>query len=71
MLIYIGTLNDTSGNPRRGWIQLDATGAPVKWYEEGYEGRGAIAHLNLPVSMKISVTPAEFKRLIFNAQGAK
>lgn len=71
MLIYIATLNDTNGNPRRGWIQLNATGEPVAWIEEGYEGRGAIKHLDLPVSMKITVAPAEFKRLKFNAQGAK
>jgi hypothetical protein len=71
ILIYVGTLNDSSGNPRRGWIQLDATGAPVEWFEEGYLGRGAIAHLDLPVSMKIEVTPAEYKRLRFNAKGAK
>jgi hypothetical protein len=63
MLIYIGTLNDTNGNPRRGWIQLDATGAPVAWIEEGYEGHAAIRHLNMPESMKITVAPAEFKRL--------
>lgn len=36
-LVYIGTTNDTNGNPRRGWYvhRLDY-GAPTTWVEEGY-----------------------------------
>jgi hypothetical protein len=33
------------------------------WIEEGYEGRGAIAGYDDGESIKITVTPAEFKRL--------
>lgn len=70
MLIYIGTTNDTSGNPRRGWIRTDSDGKALEWIEEGYEGRGAIAGYNDGETMKITVQPAEFKRLKRYAQGA-
>jgi hypothetical protein len=63
MLIYIATTNDTNGNPRRGWVRTTATGQPVAWIEEGYEGRGAIAGLDEGETMKITVAPSEFKRL--------
>ena len=38
LAIYIGTTNDTNGNPRRGWYVYDLRpdGAPVSWVEEGY-----------------------------------
>ena len=71
MLIYTATTNDTNGNPRRGWIRTDNDGQALEWIEEGYEGRGAIANYNEGVTMKITVQPAEYKHLKFNAQGAK
>lgn len=70
MLIYIGTTNDTNGNPRRGWVRLDSDGQALEWIEESYEGRGAIAGYNEGVTMKITVQPAEFKRLKGYAKGA-
>ena len=63
MLIKINTDNDTSGNPRRGWLQLDEAGQVLKWIEEGYEGRGAIAGYDDGESIKITVTPKEYKRI--------
>lgn len=42
MLIKIATTNDTNGNPRRGWLRTNASGAVMGWIEEGYQGRGAI-----------------------------
>lgn len=63
MLIYIGTTNTSAGNPRRGWIKTTATGQPIGWIEEGYEGRGAIAGYDDGETMKITVSPSEFKRL--------
>lgn len=63
MLLYIGTTNDTSGNPRRGWIRTTAAGQPIGWIEEGYLGNGAIAGYDDGETMKITVSPAEFKRL--------
>ena len=72
MLIYIATTNDTNGNPRRGWIRTNcSTGKALEWVEEGYEGHGAIRAYDDGETMKITVAPAEFKRLKFNAQGAK
>lgn len=63
MLIYIGTTNTTNGNPRRGWIRTTAAGQILGWIEEGYEGRGAIRGYDDGETTKITVSPAEFKRL--------
>lgn len=63
MLIYIGTTNDASGNPRRGWLRTTAAGQVLGWIEEGYEGRNAIAGYDDGESVKITVSPAEYKRL--------
>ncbi len=71
MLIYIGTTNDTSGNPRRGWIRTTSAGQVLGWIEEGYEGRGAIAGYDDGESVKITVAPAEFKRLKRMSQEAE
>lgn len=42
--VYIGTTNDTNGNPRRGWLVHDLAdrSAPVTWCEEGYCGRTSL-----------------------------
>jgi hypothetical protein len=71
MLIYIGTTNDTSGNPRRGWMRTTSAGQVLGWIEEGYEGRGAIAGYDDGESVKITVAPAEFKRLKRMSQEAE
>jgi hypothetical protein len=63
MLIYIGTTNTVSGNPRRGWIRTTSAGQPLGWIEEGYEGSGAIKGYDDGETMKITVSPSEFKRL--------
>jgi hypothetical protein len=63
MLIYIGTTNTTTGNPRRGWIRTTAAGQILGWIEEGYEGHAAIRGYDDGETMKITVSPAEFKRL--------
>jgi hypothetical protein len=71
MLIYITTTNDTSGNPRRGWMATTAAGQPLSWIEEGYLGRAAIAGYDDGESVKITVAPAEFKRLKRMAMAAQ
>jgi hypothetical protein len=63
MLIYIGTTNTVSGNPRRGWLRTSAAGNPLGWIEEEYLGRAAIAGYDDGESVKITVSPAEYKRL--------
>lgn len=42
--VYIGTTNDTNGNPRRGWLMYDLnpeTRGIATWIEEGYRGTSA------------------------------
>ena len=63
MLIKIATDNDTSGNPRRGWLRTTASGQVLGWIEEGYLGRGAIEGYDDGESPTIYVKPREFKRL--------
>lgn len=63
MLIYIGTTNTVTGNPRRGWIMTTAAGQPVGWIEEGYLGAAAIRGYDDGETVKINVSPAEYKRL--------
>lgn len=63
MLIRIATTNDTNGNPRRGWLQVDAAGFPLKWIEEGYLGSAAIAGIDDNETGAIHVQPKEYKRL--------
>lgn len=63
MLIYIGTTNTTTGNPRRGWLRTAPTGDILGWIEEGYEGHGAIKWLEEGESIKITVSPSEYKRI--------
>lgn len=63
MLIYIGTTNTTTGNPRRGWLRTTAAGQPLGWTEEGYEGHAAIRGYDDGETMKITVSPSEYKRL--------
>lgn len=37
LAIYIGTTNDTNGNPRRGWyVHKLGTDEPVTFIDEGY-----------------------------------
>ena len=37
LFVYIGTTNDTSGNPRRGWMVTDLRNpGQTQWIEEGY-----------------------------------
>lgn len=63
MLIRIKTINDTNGNPRRGWLRTTAAGQVLGWTEEGYEGKGAIRGYDDGESVAIIVTPGEYKRL--------
>jgi hypothetical protein len=64
MLIRIATTNDTSGNARRGWLRVNASGQVMGWIEEGYRGRGAIEEVfsKEGESPTIYVKPSEYKR---------
>jgi hypothetical protein len=64
MLIRIATTNDTSGNARRGWLRVNASGQVMGWIEEGYRGRGAIEEVfsKEGESPTIYVKPSEYKQ---------
>ena len=63
MLVRIATTNDTSGNPRRGWLSVTSAGQPLRWIEEGYLGTGAIKGIDDGETMTIQVQPKEYRRL--------
>lgn len=63
MLVRIATKNDTSGNPRRGWLRTTSAGQVLGWIEEGYEGTAAIRGYDDGETVTIHVAPAEYKRL--------
>lgn len=63
MLVYIGTLNTTSGNPRRGWI-IDYGSADAWFVDEGYMGRGALRVAGVAESgdvQMLTVTPSQYR----------
>lgn len=60
--VYMNAGNDRNGNPRRGWLVLDAdTGTALDYVDEGYRGAAALdlAHPGAVSSPRIMVTPAE------------
>lgn len=65
LAVYVGTTNDTSGNPRRGWIIFDGDGHHEGFVDEGYEGGGALK--GYPgirrTHYRIQITPAEYRAL--------
>ena len=63
MLVRIATVNDTNGNPRRGWLRVTAAGQPLGWIEEGYEGSAVIRGYDDGETPTIHVKPSEYKRL--------
>jgi len=42
LAIYIKTINDKNGNPRRGWIIADHNGDFISFVDEGYQGKAAL-----------------------------
>jgi len=65
LAVYISTTNDTSGNPRRGWIIFDDTGHSSTFIDEGYLGKAALAQGGFPTIARtytrINVTPGEYR----------
>ena len=63
-LIYLCTTNDSNGNPRRAWFEINDFGRATGVWEEGYKGSGALpqrlqdARLSAP---RINVQPREYR----------
>ena len=63
-LIYLATTNDTNGNPRRAWFEINDFGLATGVWLEGYAGSGVLpnrlrdACLSCP---RINVQPKEFR----------
>ncbi len=66
LLVYVSTINDESGNPRRGWIAYDGQGRALNFITEGYAGRDAIppAWTAVPSTGAIGITPMTYKHLV-------
>jgi hypothetical protein len=62
--VYVGTKNDTNGNPRRGWL-VDV-GSSTVFVNEGYVGRAALKKA-CPNAVerfsRIEITPGEYRSL--------
>jgi hypothetical protein len=67
MLVKVNAQNDTNGNPRRGWIHLQADGRFLGFYPEGYDDGGevlrGIRKAEGEAYPSINITPKEYKRL--------
>jgi hypothetical protein len=67
MLIKVNALNDTNGNPRRGWIHYGLEGQFLGFYDEGYDDGGEILRAlrltNCEGYPSLNVTPKEYRRL--------
>jgi hypothetical protein len=69
--IKINAKNDTSGNPRRGWVILNtAEGytAVVDFCDEGYLGSAAVTQKGYPRSLaeapEFFVPPSEYRQML-------
>jgi hypothetical protein len=67
MLIKVNAQNDVNGNPRRGWIHLNAEGRFLGFYPEGYDDGGEIMRelrkTESEAYPSLNITPKEYKRL--------
>jgi len=65
--IKIKTKNDFSGNPRRGWLIIDASAQVVGWFDEDYgnwaDSENPYRDIASQSGESISVEPAEYKRI--------
>jgi hypothetical protein len=69
--LYLCTTNDTSGNPRRGWVVFRG-GIPSAFVHEGYRGHSALsdylgeksAHDIGGSWYRVLVTPSEFRNWV-------
>jgi hypothetical protein len=68
--VYVGTKNDTNGNPRRGWAIYSAiTGVLHTFVDEGYNGRAALAeagfaNLEANATGRIDITPGQYRSFV-------
>ncbi len=69
--VYLCTTNDTSGNPRRGWVVFRG-GTPSAFVFEGYKGTLALSeYLGLSLyddvsgsHYRVQVAPSEFRNWV-------
>ena len=68
--LYLCTKNDTSGNPRRGWVVF-RSGIPSAFVKEGYRGASALSDYLGESPNEVAgswyavyVTPTEFKKWV-------
>ena len=68
--LYLCTTNDTSGNPRRGWVVFRG-GSPSAFVHEGYRGIDALSRYVGDSAYSVAgswyavqVTPSEFRKWV-------
>lgn len=71
-LVYVGTTNDSSGNPRRGWAVYNHQATLLAFFPEEYSGNSVRVALQmigskheLPVTGRIDITVGQFR--VFNS----
>ena len=63
MLVHLCTKNDSSGNPRRAWVEYNDHGMAIGFYEEGYVGSAALPERLREIrysAPSITVAPSEW-----------
>lgn len=63
--VYVNAGNDNNGNPRRGWLVVDAKGDTVDFVDHEYAGRGALEkkYPGIGRSIELTITPACYRAL--------
>ena len=68
--VHVNAMNNSSGNPRRGWIVYDTQGRKLGFVDEGYSGKAALTKA-FPKARAtwgwIGITPKEYGSLRKNA----
>jgi len=67
MLIRVVTQNNTSGNPRRGWVHVDQNGSYISFIDEGYAGSAPIEEYRkagVAETITLHITPKQYNDLI-------
>lgn len=68
--IEIRAVNDSNGNPRRGWIVLDKSGTKLGFVDHAYRGWGALkrAYPDVVELYSVDVKPSVYREELRDAE---